>query len=239
MLHSLKKIGIYSAVILVIPFITVLSIFVYNSFNLKNLIIINKKTTFSGLSQLNGANILFLDLQKVSLNLLKLNSSFLTINLSKKYPNTLILEIVNRKPAAKIQAGNIYKYIDHEGILFTDDDTFSDLPLINIPEISIYKNQKADWRVLKAIAFIDEGVSRSIKIEQISGSDSDNVFTIKLSSGTEIMLPYTADIGVKASSLQLIILRFRIEGKNIDRIDFRFDKPVVTLSNGEKISSNE
>ncbi len=237
MLYILKKIVIYLTLILILPCIIFVSIFIYSRFNLQNLIIISKKTSISGLSQLNNANLLFLDLQKVSLNLQQLNSSFLTINLSKKLPSTLILAIVNRKPVAKIQVGNIYKFIDHEGILFTDDDTFSDLPLINISQISINKNQKADWRVLKALAFIEEGVRQSIKIEQISGSDSDNDFIIKVSNGMEIVLPYTKDLGVKASSLQLIILRFRIEGKNIARIDFRFDKPVVTLSNGEKISS--
>jgi len=237
MRYTLKKIVTYSAIILILPCIIFIFIFIYFKFQLKNLIIISNKSSIVGLTQLNGVNLLPLNIKKVSLNLQKLNSSFLTINLSKKFPNSLILETKNRIAIAKIQVGNGYKFVDLNGFIFTDNDNIADLPVIIIPQISIYSDQKTDWRVTKAISFIAEATRQGISIEQLLGDNTDNSFTIKLSIGPEIMLPYSADAVSKASSLQVIILRFRIEGKNIAKIDFRFDKPVVTLSNGEKISS--
>ena len=238
MRQKLKKIGIYSVLIIILPCIFIVSIIVYRTFYLRTLIIISKKAPLNGLTQLNNSNLLHLDIKKMSLILQKLNPSFLTINILKKHPNTLILQTFNRVPVAKVQVGNIHKFVDQSGFIFTDEDNSVNLPLIVIPEITIYSDQKTDWRVLKAISFIVDTVDQGIDIEQISGNDSDNSFKIKTSRGPEIMLPYSAEMRSKASSLQVIILRFRIEGKNITKVDFRYEKPLVSLSNGEKMSSS-
>ncbi|MCL5970032.1 MAG: hypothetical protein M1450_00820 [Patescibacteria group bacterium] len=58
------------------------------------------------------------------------------------------------------------------------------------------------------------------------GNDS---FLVKLKNNEEIILSKNKDISFQVSSLQLMISRFTIEGKRIKRVDFRFDKPVVSF----------
>lgn len=60
-------------------------------------------------------------------------------------------------------------------------------------------------------------------------SFSEGGFFIKLGAGEEIILSSQKNIDVQISSLQLILSRLTIEGKRFSRLDFRFDKPVITL----------
>lgn len=68
----------------------------------------------------------------------------------------------------------------------------------------------------------------NIAIESISAMP-DGLFLIKLSMGEEVILSSKKNIDAQISSLQLILSRLTIEGKRFSRLDFRFDKPVVTL----------
>ena len=58
---------------------------------------------------------------------------------------------------------------------------------------------------------------------------SDSSYLVKLSTGEEIIFSGTKAMPPQVSSLQLILSRLTIEGKRFVRLDFRFDKPVVTL----------
>jgi|SRR3989344_6261348 len=54
-------------------------------------------------------------------------------------------------------------------------------------------------------------------------------FLVKLSSGEEIIFSAEKNLDLQTSSLQLILSRLTIEGKRFSRLDFRFEKPVITL----------
>lgn len=58
---------------------------------------------------------------------------------------------------------------------------------------------------------------------------SDSSYLVKLSTGEEIIFSATKTMPSQVSSLQLILSRLTIEGKRFVRLDFRFDKPVVTF----------
>jgi len=58
---------------------------------------------------------------------------------------------------------------------------------------------------------------------------SDSSYLVKLSTGEEIIFSGTKAMPPQVSSLQLILSRLTIEGKRFVRLDFRFDKPVVTF----------
>src|SRR5260221_2773392 len=63
------------------------------------------------------------------------------------------------------------------------------------------------------------------KIEQ--GLD-DNA-TITVDTGTVAVISFSKDIDKQIASLQLTISRLTIEGKKLSKIDFRFDRPVVSF----------
>ncbi len=67
------------------------------------------------------------------------------------------------------------------------------------------------------IAFVDVSLS------------SDSSFTVLLATGEEILFSPQKNLESQISSLQLIASRLTIEGKRFSRLDFRFDKPVITL----------
>lgn len=233
----IKRPAIYFGLI-VIPFILFYSIIsLYHKFDLKTVIIISPQNNIKGLNTLNKANLLILNPTQVSSILIKQNPSLQTISIIKKYPGTLVLGVENRFPVAYFLRSKNNLFIDKEGIIFTSNQNDQNLPAIDVSEISVYEGQKADWKIQKAITFIEEFIKQSIIIDQFSIDDLSNSFRIKLANGIEILLPFNSDAYIKASSLQAIVLRFKIIGKNISNVDFRFDKPVVTLSNGEKISS--
>lgn len=67
----------------------------------------------------------------------------------------------------------------------------------------------------------------NISFSQIASSDS--AIIVWLVGGEEVILAPNASLEKQISSLQLILSRLTIEGKRFARLDFRFDKPVVSF----------
>ncbi len=111
------------------------------------------------------------------------------------------------------------------------------LPVIKTPLITFGLGNLADWKIIKAKEIIFELGKRSIFSDQIVIDDNSGNYILKTNNQIEIIIPLKMEINTLSASLQLIISRFRIEGKIISRIDFQFEKPVVVLKNGEKMSS--
>ncbi len=57
----------------------------------------------------------------------------------------------------------------------------------------------------------------------------DDTYIVLLPDGEEVVLLANKSIEQQISSLQLIASRLTIEGKRFSRLDFRFNKPVITL----------
>lgn len=58
---------------------------------------------------------------------------------------------------------------------------------------------------------------------------NDSSYLVKVTDDEEIIFSATKPMESQVSSLQLILSRLTIEGKRFTRLDFRFDKPVVTF----------
>ncbi|HEV2340108.1 MAG TPA: hypothetical protein VGT05_05155 [Patescibacteria group bacterium] len=58
---------------------------------------------------------------------------------------------------------------------------------------------------------------------------TDNSVTISLQNNETVILSLNKNIDQQIASLQLTIANLTIEGKQFKRLDFRFDKPVLTL----------
>jgi len=68
-----------------------------------------------------------------------------------------------------------------------------------------------------------------IKYESIDQA-GDDAYKIKLVKAGEVTISTTKDVKGQISSLQYILFRLTMEGKQFDQLDLRFDKPVVVLS---------
>lgn len=57
----------------------------------------------------------------------------------------------------------------------------------------------------------------------------DSSLSVELASGEKIIFSFRKPVKSQVSSLQLMLSRFTIEGKKVEQLDFRFDKPVVVF----------
>ncbi len=84
----------------------------------------------------------------------------------------------------------------------------------------------------KEESFSTEKVNELLKKNSISFSSVvfiNDSFLVSLSSGEEVILSSQKNLEQQISSLQVILSRFTIEGKKFSRLDFRYDKPLVTF----------
>lgn len=211
--------------------------FLLTQFQIRTVIIISESSNISGLEWMNGKNLVFFDIDKMRQFLMKQNQALSSVMVIKKYPNKLIVNLQFKKPVAQLVSGQTFLYLDKDGIFLSGIKIEQILPTIEAPNISFSVDQKADWRVIKALRLLEDITKQNIVIGRIFIDDKAKMFLIYLTNGEEIVVSYLADSQKIATSLQIIITRFRIEGKFIKKIDFRFDKPVMVLSTGEKISS--
>jgi len=97
-----------------------------------------------------------------------------------------------------------------------------------IPDV-LYKKNNQDQIKGNSIWQVEEKLRKS-KIDFSSSSlASDSSYLVRLKSGETINFSSEKSLDEQISSLQLMLYRFTIEGKRLERLDFRFDKPVVVF----------
>ncbi len=232
-----KKYILCSLSILAILIVIFSGFLIFSHYQLKRVIVISTSQKLNGLELLTGQNLLTLDTDKIIRDLLSKNQTIKSIKLTKLLPDVLILEVIRRTPRYLIVKNDLIFPVDEEGIILTGAIYDENLSRIKADNLSVFSGEKIDWRILKAINLLQDIEKQSILVDQIFIDDKGSLFLLDLPEGTKVIIPYNNDTTLVATSLQIIMSRFRIEGKFVSKIDFRFEKPVVTLSNGEKMSS--
>jgi len=232
-----KKYKFYILLILACLILIFFGFFILSHFQLRKIIIISTSHKLDGLEFLAGQNLLTIDVNKTIRNLINKNKTVKSIKMNKLFPDTLLLEVTMRNPRYLVVKDNLVFPVDEEGTILVGANYDENLLKIQVGNLSIFSGEKSDWRILKAIDLLKNMENQSILIDQIFIEDKGSLFLLDLSSKTKVVIPYNLDAAFVATSLQVIMSRFRIEGKFVNKIDFRFEKPVVTLSSGEKMSS--
>lgn len=233
-----KKIISFFTSIFAIGLILMFYPLIINFFELKKVIVTSDKSEIYGLSELNGLNLLFLDENKTASNLTKKNLNLKSISIKKIYPSTLMLSTLSKSYRAQINSNNSIILVDEESMLLSNNDALSsNLPVIEVINIPLTINQKADWRIERAVTLYEQLIKNTIIVGNITLDGSESFVKVMTAEGTEITISDKDDVYRIAASLQIIFNRFRIEGKNIRSVELRFDKPVIILGSGEKISS--
>lgn len=207
-------------------------ILISNFFILKKIIVIGHEDVHN-LALLNNQNLLLLDEKTITRSLLESNQSLSHLTIEKKYPNIILINILPRKPFVVIKIDSYELVLDGEGIPLIKFKGMDALPVIEISGNMLLSKTKNDWRITKSLEMM-KLLQKDYQVLYIQVRDQENVFNISFASGEKVIIPYYSEISMVVASLQVIIHRFRIEGKSIDTIDFRFDKPVVTFVNEDK-----
>ncbi len=148
------------------------------------------------------------------------------IVITKHYPSTLEVTVQKRSPVAAITSNAGYLITDEEGIIIATTPDSALLPIITSDHVTINANHIEESIVLKSIQIISNSVRNGFVVDVITITPENQLITIKFDGGS-ILFPGNKSIDYLFSSLQLLLPQFRIEGKQLNVLDFRFDKPII------------
>lgn len=215
-----------------------LFIYLINVLHVRKVIVISSYPSLSGLEAVGGSNIIFLDAKKVTSGLLKKNSYAKNISILKIYPNTLKITVDSRTPIAMVRINGKLFLVDPDGYIIGESEN-QQVPFIDGIQLKGNQTGRVDWTVIKALNILDDLTKQSISIDRLMMDTDNSLMTLTLAGDIPVIIPLNVDINRTATSLQAIINRFRIEGKSVTKIDFRYDKPIAIIQNEEKNSSSQ
>lgn len=208
-------------------------------FKIQKFIIISPFPEVYGLEIISGENMVLVNTTPFAEYLMKRNPKMKSVTIEKMFPHTLRVDLAQREPVAYVKDSLRTLSIDSDGVLLPLNQTAGKkLPVIKTENTIFLASEKTDWRLIKALSILDQMGKESISVDQIViGKDTPN-FYVYLDTSIEVIIPFGGNPRIVATSLQVIVARFRIEGKFISKVDFQFDKPIVILRNEENISSH-
>lgn len=219
---------------LVIICIIILICFILLRLPIKTIYIISHTDRIKGLELFENKNIFLIEEKEIKRTLMEKNLFIADVIVTKQYPQTIRMNISKRTAIAQI-AHSSSVFLDSYAVLFSDGAKEGvDLPIVETDEISVGASLQPDWRLVSVTEYIKNLSFIELKIKRIIIDNNNKIYHMYLANNEEIFIPFSSERVSIATSLQIITTRFRIEGKLIRKIDFRFDKPVVVLTNEEK-----
>ncbi len=258
---TLKKIS-YIAIFVIFLSLTIL-ILKSNFFSVKNFSCRQDTTDYCStklyefLEQYRGKNIFSLSENEVKNNIKKNFSQAREIIVKKKLPSSLTLSIKAKKPSIVViltnKTGDSFAtssaqlmeltkdptveeiYLDSEGEMV--EITKENFPTESLPTLVLNLGQEAKSRHEKTQSLIFAVKTAEYLIKNIYpfkiGQISDTKMSIFLQD-TQIIFSTKNLLAEQLESLQLILSRAKISGIKYQKIDLRFDKPVVVQKNNGK-----
>lgn len=204
-------------------------------------------------SQILNRNVFFIDKQVIEDKLRKKYTCIKSISLLPRFPSKIIMHVFGRiattqllslsekqssssailedflkKDSSESAKENLEikeKYlVDEEGVLFTKDENES-LRKLYIFDDDLTLGQKLDQNIFKNF----QEVIKKLDVLGISSNEAKIYSNIYLlySSKPKLIIDLSGNIKAQLASLQLILSRAKIEEKEMEFIDTRFENPVV------------
>lgn len=199
-----------------------------------------------------GQNFLMLDQKKLTKNLKEKFICIGDVNLSRVFPDKVGIKITARQPVATLvalkekeaslsslieniatPAAKLIKdsyLVDNEGVIFSKNTSDADIPRIYAYDLEISLGKKLENNLIDNSLKILERI-KTFGINVIEAWISDGVFIVLGDSGTffrgKIIFDLEGRIDIQLASLQLILAEAKIDLKELEFIDLRFDKPIV------------
>ncbi len=192
-----------------------------------------------------GQNFFLINFSKIENDLKKKFICIKTASGSKFLPDKVRIKISNRQavailaslrseeatfsatPSADLVSDNYL--IDNEGVVFGKVDSDLNIPKILIYNQEIFISQKPGVEISNAIKILDKIKSLSIQINK--AWINQGIFVINSTFPvSQMIFRLDGDINIQLASLQLILDKAKIDLKEMEFIDLRFDKPVVKFA---------
>ncbi len=177
-----------------------------------------------------STSLLFFPSHRMAQKIQENNPLIRSIQLKKKFPSTLVIQVVKRKPIAVLDTEGYEYGIDDEGVILTKDVAPYDtnLPLIQIP-VGVVRvgSLITDGRIVQAIHLLNL-LPASITISHITAPD--RLSLLVRYKTTDILFPQQGDLMYITDTLQTLIAGFTIKGIMPKVIDLRYSKPIVQFN---------
>jgi len=192
-------------------------------------------------------NLIFLKKKEISKKILNNYQIIKSLRINKVLPNKLIFELERRRGVATLGfekgpeetasssgrlifgTGKNFYVVDEEGVVIKKENDFS-LPLILLseePNLEVGR-RILGGEVIGAIRFLT--ILRLNLLEpKIAKINFPYSLDIWLRDGRRVVFSLKKEAQIQIESLQFILSRSKIEGREIKKIDLRFDKPVIEL----------
>lgn len=169
-------------------------------------------------------NLLFFPDAKLREQILKDNPLVADVIFKKQFPHTLIISIIIRAPVAIIETPSGIMGVDKDGILLPEPADKHGLPVLkfNLSEAAVGQKISRN-EILESLEFISE----TENFIQLLSVESSGSALLAKSAKTDIIFAQNEKVGDTATTLQTLLVGFRIKGNLPVSIDLRFDKPIV------------
>lgn len=172
-------------------------------------------------------NLLFFPIEQVTRQILKEYPLVGSVVMKKKYPSTLLITAVPRKPFTVVGVGGEIYAVDADGVVLSQYPNLTNMPFIRIAAAPLQPGLViADRNITAAIGFL-RATAATVTVSEVTPYDGSSLQA--RSETMSIVFLQHADMLTLARTLQMMISGFRIKGKLPTTIDLRFDKPVVTF----------
>ena len=153
------------------------------------------------------------------------------VEIYKKYPSTLVLDLVSKHPIATIRYPDGYASVDGTGFILSINetrDTSVDRVLLTGCDTSVVLFGKiSDPLCVNGLKLISELTKANEITREITIRDR-LYYQFKIGT-SDIFIAHDADMPGIVTTLQTIMNRFRMKGTIPARINLRFAKPVVEM----------
>lgn len=192
------------------------------------------KTIVNGLENLKQKNLFLTSESEIIQTVIQNNPQLRNVQVEKKYPNQLIIRVEADNSIAALKVDQGYFLLSVSGkILAKDKKNSIHLPIINYYQqlnYNIYNlGDQIDLQdIIFSLHFANKSRDMGLLVLSI---DIGGVDMIRLNLQNKKILIFSTDkdINIQDYQFEKIIRQFKIEGRDFESVDFRFDKPIIKL----------
>jgi len=213
----------------------VTGLFLPNYLLIKKISIFPTQSKIIGIEELKGKNLFFLDLEQTTQELLNNNPKLETINLFKKYPNQLEIQIIKSKSVAQIKTDGHYLIISNKAKIVEKIREANPKLLIvqyyqKIRDFEAKIGQTLINQDLRAsIALIQEGQKQNFRLKTVKIPKPGQIQVQLSNPETIIAFSSKKNIAKNWRIVHNIIRSLKIKGQSPKEINLLFEKPFFVL----------
>lgn len=189
------------------------------------------------LSSYIARSLLTLNTKSLQTALVEGNLTLRLVEVNKRLPETLEVRYWEREPVAVVEMGENFLLVDSEGLIFHPASeryklSLSHLILSSDGDSEDQTNYQlgdrfASGLVTAALQILD-GVNQMAEVELAKLEiHPQGTFTLQTENGWTALLDAGKDVPAQITSLQTVVTAARMEGRGLQSIDLRFERPVV------------